>query len=113
MRMRPAGLSSDRQRTSPFAETAAPNAAEALRALSTAIRKRGRYGSDGEGLRALVVAYCDHAPNERLTPERMLIGLKRALEDALTAVSDDPMRRDAPRARVVTLAIDAFYDGRR
>ena len=108
--MRPAEWFSRRRNSAPVPETAPRNADEALSALEAAIRKRGRDGSDGESWRPLVLAYCDHARNERLTPEHMLVRLKHALDDALIAVSNDPMQRDETRTSVVKLAIDAYYD---
>ena len=110
--MRPAEWFSRRRDNIPLAGAAPRSAEEALGALGAAIRRRGHDGSDGESFRALVLAYCKRARDEDLTPERMLVRLKHALDDALAAADDDPTRRDETRSRVVRLAIDAYYDDR-
>lgn len=42
----------------------------------------------------------------------MLVHLQRALDAALAGSSDDPLVREATRTPIMTLAIDAYYDGR-
>lgn len=110
--MRPAEWFSLRRDNIPLPDAAPRNADEALAALDAAIRRRGHDGSDGESLRTLILAYCNRARDENLTPERMLVRLKHALDDALVAADDDPMRRDETRSHIVKLAIDAYYDDR-
>ena len=110
--MRPAEWFSRRRDNIPLADAAPRNVDEALGALDAAIRRRGLDGPDAEGLHPLVRAYCNHARDEHLTPESMIVRLKHALDDALVAAEDDPMRRDETRTRVVKLAIDAYYDDR-
>ena len=112
--MRPAEWFSRSRDSLPFAETAPHDAEEAFALLDAAVRRRGSDGAEGgERLRTLVLAYCGYARDEHLTPEQMLVRLKRALHDALLAVGDDPMAREATRTRVIKLAIDAYYDDRR
>jgi hypothetical protein len=99
-----------RRNGAPLIETAPRNADETLLALDAAIRRRGYDALGGQNLHALVLAYCDHARDEHLTPEHMLVRLKHALDGALVAVTSDPLRRDEMRASIVKLAIDAYYD---
>ena len=97
---------------------AAPRTLEAaLGALDGAIRRQrhdgSHDGSDDESLRTLIVAYCQHARDAHLTPERMLIRLKNALDETLVVATDDPIARQAMRTHVIQLAIDSYYDDRR
>ena len=112
--MRPAEWFSRSRDSQPFADATPRNAEEALALLEAAIRTRGHdRPADAERFRPFILAYCSYARDDRLTPEQMLIRLKRALDDALVAVGADPLAREATRARVVKLAIDAYYDDRR
>ena len=113
-RVRPAEWFSPRRDNAvPSYEAAPRDVNEALVALNAAIRTWKQGPSNGEALRALVLAYTDCARDENLSPEQMLIRLKHALDDALVSADDDPTRRNATRARVVELAIDSYYSDRR
>jgi hypothetical protein len=85
----------------------------ALHALRDAMRTIVHDGPDGDGLGRLVAAYCERARGERLTPEHMLIRLKRALDEMPFPTGHNPMAREEARAHIVTLAINAYYDDRR
>lgn len=111
--MRPVEWFPPRRGSSPLKEATTRNLEEALGALDSAIRKRGRDGSDDQRLRMLIVEYCGHARDAQLTPEAMLIRLKHTLEDALVVAIADPIARETTRTLVVTLAIDSYYDDRR
>lgn len=111
--MRPAEWFSRRQAGDlGMAEPGPRDTEEALNALRTAMKAVVRAGADSASLGRFVVAYCEHARRENLTPEQMLVRLKRALDEAPLPIGESMMAREA-RAHVVTLAINAYYDDRR
>jgi hypothetical protein len=85
----------------------------ALHALRDAMRTIVHEGPEADGLARLVAAYCERARAESLTPEHMLIRLKRALDETPFPSGHNSMAREEARAHVVTLAINAYYDDRR
>jgi hypothetical protein len=96
-----------------MAELGPRDTEEALNALRAAMRTVISDGPDNESLGRLVAAYCDQARLEKLTPEHMLVRLKRALDDASWPIGESLTAREAARAQVITLAINAYYDDRR
>jgi hypothetical protein len=94
-----------------MAEPGPRDTEEALNALRTAMKAVVHAGADGANLGRFVVAFCEHARHENLTPEQMLVRLKRALDEPLP-IGESMMARET-RAHVVTLAINAYYDDRR
>ena len=112
--MRPAEwFSRKRASDPPMGEAAPRDTEEALNALRAAMRKIVHDGPASDGLGRLVIAYCEQARLENLTPEHMLIRLKRALDEAPYPIDQSPTAREEARAHVVTLAINAYYDDRR
>jgi hypothetical protein len=95
-----------------MAEVGPRDTEEALDALRGAMRTPAPDGPDTEDLGRLVAAYCDCARLENLTPEQMLIRLKRTMGEAPVLRARSATALEEARAHVVTLAINAYYDTR-
>ena len=83
----------------------------ALRVFRDAVEQHERTATAVDDLEDPLRQFCRHARRERIPPEQVLVRVKHALE-SLPAVADAVTERQTARARIISLAIEAYYADR-
>jgi hypothetical protein len=94
---------------SPSDDVTVQNAREALDAVRATTRAEVCDGGGYELLSMRVLAYCSRARRAEIPPEQMLVSLKQALDGPLSRADGSATKRDGTRARIIELAINAYY----
>lgn len=81
---------------------------DALHRLRVAIKQHDRGTTDIDDLRGALTAVCTQARRECMTPERLLVAVKTAL-DEFPVTDGYPPDRTAIKQRIVSLAIRSYY----
>jgi len=88
--------------------THVPSAA-ALDTFRHAVEHHGNGARNIDDLKTPLRCFCASARREQLPPERVLVSVKRALDELPTLSTDTPDLKDEIRSRLVSLAITTYY----